>query len=173
MEILDLYDENRVFTGKTITREEPIPQGLRILVVVTFTVNTKGQLFMTLRSPEKEVYPNYWENNGGAALTGEDSRTAIQRELFEETGIKAEKEEFVLLRSYTFEDSFLDVYILCKDFSLEDVHLQKGETCDARWVFAEKYDKVIAEGKMALPVVLRYEDLKPQILEFIEKNRKA
>lgn len=172
MEILDLYDEHRVFTGKTKTRWEPIPKGLRILVVVTFTVNSKGQIFMTLRSPEKEAFPNYWENNGGAALTGEDSRTAIQRELFEETGIRAEKEDFVLLKSYTFEENFLDVYILCKDFSLDEVHLQKGETCDARWVSIEEYEKVIGEGKMAEPVVKRYLDLKPQILEFMEKNQK-
>ena len=173
MEILDLYDENRVFTGKTKTRGETIPKGLRILVVVTFTINSKGQLFMTLRSPEKEVYPNYWENNGGAALAGEDSRTAMQREFFEETGIKAGKEDFILLRSYTFSNSFLDVYLLCKDFSLSEVHLQKGETCDARWVSVAEYEKVIEEGKMARPVVLRYQDLKPLILELMEKNQKA
>ncbi len=173
MEILDLYDENRVFTGKTKKRFEPIEKGLRILVTVTFTVNTRGQIFMTLRSPEKEVCPNLWENNGGAALTGEDSVTAIRRELFEETGILAEKEEFVLLRSYTFEDSFLDVFILCKDVPLDKIRLQEGETCDARWVRIEEYEKVIAEGRMAPPVTARYMDLKPKILAFMNEHKRS
>lgn len=173
MEILDLYDENRRLTGKTKGRWDPMVEGLRLLVAVTFTINSKGQIFMTLRSPEKEAFPNTWENNGGAALTGEDSLTAIQRELFEETGIRAEKEEFVLLKSYTMKREFLDVYILCKDVPLSDIRLQQGETVDARWVSIEEYEAVIAEGKMALPVVERYLDLKPQILAFMEKHKKS
>ena len=172
MEILDLYDEDRNLTGKTKERWDPLEPGLRILVAVTFTVNTKGQIFMTLRSPEKELCPNLWENNGGGALSGEDSLTAIQRELFEETGIRAEKEEFVLLKSYKGSSTFLDVYILCKDVPLSEIRLQPKETVDARWATIEEYEKVIAEGKMAPPVVIRYNDLKPQILAFIESHRK-
>lgn len=160
MEVLDLYDENRVFTGKTAERGKYYEEGLRVLVTAVFTMNGKGQLLMTLRSPDKDVCPNTWENNGGAARHLEDSLSCVQRELFEETGIRAEKEEFIFLKSYTGISTFVDVYLLKKDVPLEEIRLQPHETVDARWATREEYEAVIASGKMAPPVAARYEDLK-------------
>ncbi len=47
----------------------------------------------------EKSFPNTWENSGGSAWAGESSRQAIARELYEETGIRAREEAFLLLES--------------------------------------------------------------------------
>ena len=62
---------------------------------------------LTKRAPEKKSFPNTWENSGGSAWAGESSRQAIARELYEETGIRAREEAFLLLESDRGEEAFL------------------------------------------------------------------
>ena len=89
MERWDLYTQDRKLTGQTMVRGEAIPAGLYHLVVGIWTINSQGRVLLTLRHPNKEVYPNTWENSGGAAKAGESSLEAAQRELEEETGYRA------------------------------------------------------------------------------------
>ena len=70
MEFNDVYDKYRNLTGK---------YGL---VVCVWVYDGKGNLLLTRRAPGKS-FAGTWENSGGAAKAGENSRTAIARELFE------------------------------------------------------------------------------------------
>ena len=58
MELWDLYTKDRKLSGQTMARGESIPAGLYHLVVGIWTVNSQGRVLLTLRHPEKEVYPN-------------------------------------------------------------------------------------------------------------------
>lgn len=69
------------------------------LVVCVWVCDGAGHLLLTKRAPEKKSFPNTWENSGGSAWAGESSRQAIARELYEETGIRAREEAFLLLES--------------------------------------------------------------------------
>ena len=62
-------------------------------MVCVWVYDGRGHLLLTRRAREKS-FAGTWENSGGAVKAGETSRQAIARELYEETGIQAEPEEF-------------------------------------------------------------------------------
>ena len=74
---------------------------------------------------------------------GESSRQAIARELFEETGIRAEPEEFEFLESEQDRNTFYDFYCLKRQTPIEQIVLQPGETDGAKWVTLEEVHRMI------------------------------
>lgn len=170
MELWDLYTHDRKLSGQTMVRGEAIPVGLYHLVVGIWTVNSQGRILLTLRHPEKEVYPNTWENSGGAAKAGETSLEAAQRELAEETGIRVEPEELIFLGAEGKEGAYVDCYLVHKDVSLFDLVLQEGETTDARWATPYEVEKACEDGTMARPVARRWYQMRDKILAEIRKG---
>lgn len=159
MELWDLYDAQRRPLGRTHVRGTPLKKGEYHLVVFAWVFNGRGQVLMTKRAPEKRSYPNLWEHTGGAAIAGETSLQAILRELREETGICARAEEMTLVDSYQRAGDFCDLYFLQKDVPLSALTMQKGETCDAKWVDRGELERMIAAGEVAKPDVRRYHQL--------------
>ena len=160
MEFLDMYDENRRFTGVVRCRGEARQPGEYGLVVCVWVYDGKGNLLLTRRAPEKS-FAGTWENSGGAAQAGEDSRTAICRELREETGISAAPEEFEFLNSTQDHGNFYDHYCLKRDLPLSEVTLQPGETDDVMWADFATVHRLIDEGKVCKPIAdqFLYEEL--------------
>ena len=168
MEFWDLYDRERRPLGKTHMRGVPLAKGEYHLVVFVWVFNSRGQVLMTKRAPEKQSYPNLWEHTGGSVLAGESSLEAICRELFEETGIHAEAEELTLVETYSRVGSFCDIYFLQKDVALSELTMQPGETCDAKWVTRAQLEEMIAQGMVAKPDVQRYEQLKGKLTDLLK-----
>lgn len=173
MERWDLYTADREPTGLTMARGEAVPAGLCHLVVGIWTVNSHGRILLTLRHPDKEVYPNTWENSGGAAKAGESSLQAAVRELAEETGITARPEELILLGTEMKDSAIVDCYLLHRDISLLDLTLQEGETVDARWATPEEVERTCMDESMARPVARRWYQMRDQILKEMEGSHPA
>lgn len=165
MEYQDVYNENKERTGKVVVRGTPLEKDEYVLCVGCWVVNERGEIFITRRSPEKRFAPNLWENTGGGAMAGEDGKDAILRELFEETGIRAEKSELIMLAELRKSDIFTEDYVIVKDFPIENVVLQPHETCDAAWVSEEKWEEMLISGEIAPSV---YEALKPFKEKFLQ-----
>ena len=143
----DLLDRNRQPLGKTMFRGDPITAGAYHLCVEIWTVNSAGEILLTLRHPEKPDYPNLWECTSGSVLAGESSHAGAVREIWEETGILAREEELLKLDSCLVKNMvFFDIYIIRRDLPLAQIRLQEGETVDAQWVSAAKLDEMIAQG---------------------------
>ena len=53
MELWDVYDENRVATGKTHVRGVPLAQGEYHLVADVWLVNEDQEILLTKRHPDK------------------------------------------------------------------------------------------------------------------------
>jgi len=134
MELWDIYDKNRKPTGRTHVRGEPLPAGDYHLVVRAWIVNSKGEFLITKRAPEKLGFPGYWETPAGSALTGEDSLTAVIREVKEESGIDVKPENGVIITSIFRHNrsNFWDIWLFRCEFDMNDVALQPGETVDAK-----------------------------------------
>ena len=147
MEMNDIFDENRVLTGKLHRRGTPWNPGEYGLVVCVWVYDGKGKFLLTRRAKGKS-YAGTWENSGGAAKAGETSRQAIVRELFEETGIRAEPEEFELLSSEKEKNMFFDHYCLKRPVPLKEIVLLPGETEDVQWASYGKIRWMIQTGRI-------------------------
>ena len=147
MEWNDVYDENRSLTGKVHKRGTPWGQGEYGLVVCVWVYDGKGRILLPRRAKGKS-FAGTWENSGGAAKAGETSRQAIARELFEETGIRAEEDEFELLGSDRDRNTFYDFYCLKRSVELKDIVLLPGETDDVQWASYGKIHWMIRTRKI-------------------------
>ena len=147
MELNDIYDENRNLTGKLHRRGTPWEAGEYGLVVCVWVYDGRGHVLLTRRAKGKS-YAGTWENSGGAVKAGETSREAVARELFEETGIRAEPEEFELLATDKDRNMFYDHYCLKCRVRLKDIVLQPGETDDVMWASFSKVRWMIHAGKI-------------------------
>ena len=107
----------------------------------------RGKLLLTRRAPGKS-FAGTWENSGGAAKAGETSLQAIRRELYEETGIRAEESEFELLESGRDKNTFYDFYCLYRPVALEEIRLLPGETDNVMWASFGKVHWMIRTGKI-------------------------
>ena len=147
MEYNDIYDRDRHLTGRTHRRGSRWQSGEYGLVVCVWVYDGEGNLLLTRRAKEKS-FPGTWENSGGAAMAGETSRQAIARELFEETGIRAEEEEFELLGSDRNRNTHYDHYCIKRRTPLEEIVLLPGETDDAQWVSMQQLHRMIRSGEV-------------------------
>ena len=147
MEYNDIYDENRNLTGRIHQRGTHWNPGEYGLVVCVWVYDGRGHLLLTRRAKGKS-FAGTWENSGGAAQVGETSRQAIARELFEETGIRAEQDEFELLETERDRFIYYDFYCLKRQVPLQDIVLLPGETDDVMWASFGKVHWMIRTGKI-------------------------
>ena len=163
MEFNDIYDENRNRTGRIHRRGTPWKEGEFGLVVCVWVHDGKGNLLLTRRAPEKS-FAGTWENSGGAAQAGEDSLTAITRELFEETGIRANPADFELLDSDRDKNCFYDFYCLERQVSLEEIQLLPGETDAVQWATFDQVHKMIRRGEICQIIGNQFLRQEPMLL---------
>ena len=147
IELNDIYDENRRLTGRVHQRGTPWGPGEYGLVVCVWVYDGRGRLLLTRRAKGKS-FAGTWENSGGAAKTGETSREAIARELFEETGIRAGENEFELLSTERDRNMFFDHYCLKRRVRLKDIVLLPGETDGVMWASFGKVAWMARTGKI-------------------------
>ena len=145
MEIRDLYDINRNFTGETIKKGDPIPPNRYILVVLSFIQNSKGEFLIQKRSIQKD---GKYGSTGGHPKSGESSEQGIITEIKEELGIDILPEELDLLfagRSDS-EQVFFNVYYIQKDFDIESLALQKDQVEFVEWMTLDQIKDLIDKG---------------------------
>ncbi|MBP1544917.1 MAG: NUDIX domain-containing protein [Oscillospiraceae bacterium] len=171
-EYFDLYTADRRPLGRKIQRGAPIPKGEYHIVVQIMTINSKGEILLTQRVPEK-TSGGRWECSGGCAISGETSRTAAARELFEETGIRISPDEMTLEWSLTTDSMLRDFYTVSKDVPLEEINLQSAEVCAAKWVSLERLQEMVHCGQTTRTVAkwldMRGEDIRTRI-KMIKNN---
>ena len=110
--------------------------------VVIFAADDQDRIVL-IRQYRYPVGRFVYELPAGLVEPGEDPRQAAVRELFEETGIRAEPEEFTLIDSGSDRNTHYDYYILIRDTPLEEVKLLPGETDAAQWVtFAQVHELI-------------------------------
>ena len=96
---------------------------------------------------------------------GENSRTAIARELFEETGIRAEQQEFELLGSDRDRHTHYDFYCLKREVPLEEIVLLPGETDGVQWASMEKVRSMVKNGEICRIIGHQFRRQEKQLLE--------
>ena len=162
-EFNDIYDRDRKLTGRVHRRGTPWSKGEYGLVVCVWVYDGKGKVLLTRRAPQKSA-PGTWENSGGAVTAGEDSLTAIVRELYEETGITASPEEFELLDTCTERGTHYDHYCLHRDASKVRVVLQPGAPDGAQWATYAQVREMIASHQICKAIGKQFLRHEPMLL---------
>lgn len=162
MEFNDIYDRNRNLTGRIHKRGTPWKPGEYGLVVCVWVHDGNGKFLLTRRARGKS-YAGTWENSGGAAKAGESSLRAIVRELYEETGIRAEAKAFQLIGSDRDRNTFYDHYCLESPTPLEKITLLPGETDGAKWVTFDQIHEMIASRQICSIIAGQFLRLEPEL----------
>ena len=144
-EMWDIYDENRQKTGRLHQRGVPLAQGDYHLTVFVWKLNSRGELMITKRSPNKD-FGGMWETTAGSAVAGDDSLTAVLRENWEETGQVLDPQRGQLVTTYRGKNFFADIWLFRQDLDLENVVLQEGETCDVMYATPARIREMAARG---------------------------
>ncbi len=148
IEIWDVFDENGNPTGKTALRgQNTLKTGEYHLVVHIWIVSSSGAFLIQRRADDKKLMPGEWAATGGAAVSGEDSFSAAKRELFEELGIKSDRETLKKLTRIKRRNSLLDVWVIICDTPAKELVLQRSEVAEAKWVTGEELRKMIRDGR--------------------------
>ena len=151
----DIYESQRCLTGRVHRRGSRWRAGEFGLVVCVWVYDGKGKILLTRRAPGK-TFAGTWENSGGAARAGENSRMAIARELFEETGIRAEESEFEFLDSDRDTHTFYDFYCLKREVPLDEIVLLPGETDAAQWATPEQIHGMIERKEICHVIAYQF-----------------
>ena len=162
MELWDIYDSNKQPTGRTMKRNDwCLKDGEYHLTVLGVIMRPDGKFLITQRVMTKAWAAGWWEVSGGAAMAGESSREAVNREVFEETGLDVSKAEGGYVFSYHRENPgegdnyFVDIYRFVMDFDESDLHLQSAETLGYRLATPEEIRKLGEKG-----IFLHYDSIK-------------
>ncbi len=146
-EIWDLLDENGNETDEIMQAGEPIPEGRYHKGADVWIVNSKNQILIQKRSPNKRLSPNVWAMTGGSVIKGETSLQTIQRETLEELGIHLNCQDLQLITTYQTGDVWLDEYIIKQEIDLQDIVIQKEEVSDVKWATYEEVEQIFESGQ--------------------------
>ena len=151
MELWDGYNENEEKIGVDIVRGEKISKGILHAVVDVIVYHEDGTFLLMQRDWNKPNKPGLWEAGAsGSVVKGEEFLDAAKRELFEETGIKANNLELI----YT-------MYTCRCNIKKDSIILQDGETIDYKWVTKNELINLIDSDNFVSPD-------KSKLLQFIE-----
>ena len=134
MELWDIYDENKQKTGRTMKRNDwNLKEGEYHLTVLGVIKRTDGRYLITQRVMTKSWAPGWWEVSGGGVMAGEESKDAVIREVFEETGLDVSNADGGYVFSYKRvnleegDNYFVDIYRFEMDFEESELKMQEKE----------------------------------------------
>lgn len=133
-EILDVVDADNRVTGQA-TRGEIHASGLLHRSVHVVLFNSAGQVFVQLRSTQKDTNPGLWDTSAAGHLdAGETPASAAVRELAEELGVVVDAASLetvgLLPPAVSNGMEFVQVYRVVSDAAIT---LEADEIDDGRW----------------------------------------
>lgn len=159
-----LYDKDKKPLGKTVPRnfrtaENEYHFGVHVWV-------KSGDKFLIFkRSATKFTFPNFYEMIGGGVNGNDGTLETAVRELYEESGIKAEPRELKLLFNIRIDAGeygivfaeFDDVFILEKNIKLSEIKIEEGKNLDPQLLTKQEILNLIDTDKF-VPLVKSYRD---------------
>lgn len=148
MELWDIYDKDRNFTGKVVPRGTTLELNEHRITVKLAIFNRDGEMLIQKRQLGKEKYPNYWDiSASGDVIHEENSEEAIERIVFEELGLKHNfLNEMPIITSYS-KNSFIDIYVLNLDIDINSFKIHPEEVQSVTWANKQEIIQLIEEEK--------------------------
>lgn len=169
-ELWDVYGEDyaRIEGRVAVRGKHDLAPHEYHLIVYAWIVSDDGRVIISRRQKGRS-FGGSWECTGGCAKQGEDSQTAILREVREELGLTLLAEEGRLYKRYKRRfpmgaKAICDVFIFRRNVSLEELTLQKSEVSEVRQISLDELLDMQNRGVFRK----RY----PYIEEMLEEIRK-
>lgn len=102
-------------------------------------------------------------------MKGETSLQTIERETFEELGIRLNLQDLQLVKTYRVEEVWLDEYITRQEVNLNDIVMQEDEVCDVKWATYAEIEELFECGQF---LKNRWEFVRELVRDFANKNKK-
>lgn len=177
MEYIDILNDKGEITGKIATREEVHKYGYLHRAIQVLIINSKNEVLIQRRSPNKEKHPNLWDVScAGHLSSGDTSIEGTMRELKEELGIKPNKEKLKLIqtvqKSYIpkpgfKENEIQDIYLYEENIDIKSIKMQKEEVSEVKYIPFKLFAKKISEeDKEFVPRKREYKE----VIEIINKE---
>ena len=146
-ELWDIYDFHRQKTGKLHARGIKLGDGEYHLTVHACIFNVEGKMLIQKRQPFKKGWSGLWDITvGGSATAGEDSQTAIMRELYEELGLSLDLAGVRPHLSVQFDQGFDDMYLIKKEVDLSTLTLEYEEVEKVMWASLDEILVMMEQG---------------------------
>lgn len=141
-ELIDVLDEDGIFTGVVSPRSEVHKKGLWHRAIIVAIVNKDNQILLQQRSNTKEKNPGMWDISvAGHISAGQDSLSAAAREINEEVSVNLGRYVNIIDFRYMFcyrheqiignayiDRQFFDFFILRQpNLRIENIKMQKSE----------------------------------------------
>lgn len=157
-ELIDVLNEDGLFTGEVLSRKEVHKKGLWHRSIVVAIVNEKNEVLLQQRSATKEKNAGMWDVSvAGHISAGQDSLSAAAREINEEVsvllGYRTEIKDFRYMYSFRkqemiredfIERQFYDFFIL-RTSGLDDktLYFQESEVQAVKFVDLTELERMI------------------------------
>lgn len=142
-ELIDIYDEQNNPLGIQKMKSEAHKTGLWHRTAHIWVYNSKGEVLLQLRAAKKDLHPNVWDMSvAGHIGAGEDPLLSGIREMEEEIGLKAKKEnlKFWMIRKNTdhfgafINNEFYYIYFFRYDGDINELPLQEDEVTKIKFM---------------------------------------
>ena len=148
MEMYDIYNDERIPTGKSLPRGVVCGKGENRQVVHICIFNSKNEMLIQQRQSDKKVFPNLWDLSlGGCSIAGETSKQTAHRELLEELGIDYDFSDNKAYLTVNFENGFDDFYFVFMDLDETTLKLQEEEVQAIKWATKDEIIALRRENK--------------------------
>ena len=145
MELVDIYNNKHEKLNYTKNRKELIEGEFRLSCFV-WVVNENNQILVQQRTSNTKKMPNMWGTTAGGVLAGETSLEGTLRELKEELGIEATKDELEFIGSNKRINDYVEVWLYKKNINLNELKLDPTEVQDAKWVSIKEFETMLSDG---------------------------
>lgn len=159
-ELIDVLDENGVFTGTVLPRDEVHKKGLWHRAIVVAIINENNEILLQKRSEKKEKNAGMWDISvAGHISAGQDALSAAAREINEEVsvllGYRTEIKDFRYMYCFRKEQKFKDDLIerqfydffILRTSGIDDktLYFQKEEVQEVKFVELTDINKMMDE----------------------------
>ena len=148
MELLDVYDDKAIKTGKVVergTNDTNFKRGEHIAVAIIYIENDNNEFLIQKTSKEKG---GLYSSAGGHVNHNEEPIDTIKREVKEEFGIDISNDNIISLGYLVYDFPVRFIFYLKKNIDINKVVLQKDEVESVSYMSIDEIRDIIDKGLM-------------------------
>ncbi len=148
MELLDVYDDKAIKTGKVVergTNDTNFKRGEHIAVAIIYIENDNNEFLIQKTSKQKG---GLYSSTGGHVNHNEEPIDTIKREVKEELGIDISNDNIISLGYLVYDFPVRFIFYLKKNIDINNIVLQKDEVESVSYMSIDEIRDIIDKGLM-------------------------